>query len=79
MTRNDYLELLGEEVDRELGKNMLKRFEYSTSQYFLERIPMMSEQLLSLRELLMKYSFVQFHNQRPGREVNQNRETQEKS
>jgi hypothetical protein len=56
MSRNDYLDLPGEDIAREIfGKNMLKRFEYSTSQYFLERIPMMSDQLLSLRELLMKY------------------------
>ncbi len=59
MTRKEYIEMPGEEVGREiLGKNILKKFEFSTSQYFLERIPMMSEQLLSLRELLMKYSFV---------------------
>jgi hypothetical protein len=70
----------GEEFARDIfNKNMFKRFEYSTSQYFLEKIPLMSDQLLSLRELLMKYSFVQFHNLRPGREANQNRETQEKS
>jgi len=69
-----------EDIDRDIfSKNLIKRFEYTTSQYFLERIPLMSEQLLSLRELLMKYSFVQFHNLRPGREANQNRETQEKS
>jgi hypothetical protein len=80
MSRNDYLDLPGEEIAREIfGKNMLKRFEYSTSQYFLERIPMMSDQLLSLRELLMKYQSVQFQNQRPGRDANQNREIQEKS
>ena len=84
MTRKEYVDMLNSQGPRaEPVRSLSKKFERGPSTYLVSKIPSLNDSfVLNIRDILCKFSFVQFQNpqQRPGRPDNQqNREGQEKS
>jgi hypothetical protein len=63
MTRAEFMDMLNAEgVKSDVNRNLSKKFERGTSSFLLSKIPSLSDTLLNLRDVLLKYSFVQFQN-----------------